>query len=48
MALDAARRRESSDDVAAKLQAVRVSAKFAFPTSDIDQMLADIEPGYRG
>jgi hypothetical protein len=47
-ALDAARRREPSGDVSAKLQAVRASAAFAFPTSDIDQMLADIDAGYRG
>jgi hypothetical protein len=47
-ALDAARRREPSGDVSMKLQSIRASAAFSFPTGDIDQMLAEIEAGYRG
>ena len=47
-ALAAARRREPSGDVSMKLKAVRASAAFAFPTGDIEQMLAEIETGYRG
>jgi hypothetical protein len=30
----------------AKLKAVRKAAEYAFPTADIDQMLAEIERGY--
>lgn len=30
-----------------KLKAVRRAAKYSFPTGDIDQMLAEIEKGYR-
>ena len=33
-------------DVGKKLEALRVAAKFEFPTADIDQMLAEIEHGY--
>ncbi len=31
----------------AKLAAVRQSAKYSFPTADVDQMLEEIERGYR-
>jgi len=31
-----------------KLKAVRQAANYAFPTGDIDQMLNEIERGYRG
>ena len=30
-----------------KLKAVRRGAEFSFPTADIDEMLGDIERGYR-
>ena len=30
----------------AKLKAVRKAAEYAFPTADIEQMLAEIERGY--
>jgi hypothetical protein len=31
----------------AKLKAVRKAAEYAFPTADIEQMLAEIERGYQ-
>jgi hypothetical protein len=30
-----------------KLKAVRKAVEYTFPTADVDQMLADIERGYR-
>lgn len=45
-ALEFARRREPTGDVARKLSAIRAAAKHEFPTGDIDQMLAEIESGY--
>jgi hypothetical protein len=36
-----------ADKAEAKLKAIRLSAKYSFPTSDIDQMLREIEQGYR-
>ena len=47
-ALRAARRREPSGDARKKLAVVRAGARHAFPTADIDQMLAEIERGYVG
>jgi hypothetical protein len=41
-----ARRRRPARDADRKLQAVRTAARHAFPTSDIGQMLAEIESGY--
>jgi hypothetical protein len=35
-------------EAAAKLRAVRRASEQSFPTSDIDQMLAEIERGYDG
>ena len=35
-------------DVDKKLAVVREAAELAFPTGDIDQILADIERGYQG
>jgi len=46
--LRAARRREPLGDVSSKITAVRLAARHAFPVSDIDEMLADIERGYLG
>jgi hypothetical protein len=46
-ALDLACRREPRGSVSKKLEAIRVAAKHEFPVSDIDQMLAEIEQGYR-
>ena len=45
-ALATARRQEPSGTVAKKLGAVRVAAKYSFPTADIDMMLGEIEAGY--
>jgi hypothetical protein len=45
-ALAAARRREPSIDASRKLAAVRAATRHAFPSGDIDQILAEIERGY--
>jgi hypothetical protein len=42
-----ARRRAPGSDFTGKLQAIRDAARHEFPTADIDDMLADIERGYR-
>ena len=47
-ALRAARRAEPGADAKKKLAVVRAAARHAFPTADIDQMLAEIEQGYIG
>ncbi len=47
-ALRDARRGESLGDPRRKLAAVREAARHEFPTSDIDQMLDEIERGYGG
>lgn len=44
--LGQARHNESSGSVDKKIEAIRVAARFEFPTSDINQMLAEIERGY--
>ena len=45
-AIRSARRREPGTDAGKKLDAVRGAARHAFPTSDIEQMLTEIERGY--
>ncbi len=45
-ALDRARRREPVGDIGKKLKIIRAAAQHAFPTSDIHQMLVEIEKGY--
>lgn len=45
-ALRSARRGEPSRDADRKLAAVRAGARHAFPTADIERMLAEIERGY--
>jgi hypothetical protein len=45
-ALENARRREPSGDAGRKLDAIRAAARHAYPTADIDEMLAQIERGY--
>lgn len=45
-AIKDARRQSSASDPARKLAAIRAAADCDFPTSDIDQMLAEIEKGY--
>lgn len=47
-ALRAARRDEPVVDPRRKLAAVREAARHAYPTGDIDVMLAEIERGYLG
>ena len=44
--LRAARRRQPSGDVQKKLGAIRAATRHAFPTADIEQMLAEIARGY--
>jgi len=45
-ALRTARRNEPRGDADRKLAAVRAASQQAFPTADIEQMLAEIERGY--
>ena len=44
--LRAARDAEAGADVGQKLAAIRTATAHAFPTADIDAMLAEIEHGY--
>lgn len=44
--LRAARSRESGPDASSKLQVIRAASSHAFPTGDIDRLLAEIERGY--
>ncbi len=41
-----ARRRRPKKDAGKKISVVRASARHAFPTGDIEQILAEIEKGY--
>jgi hypothetical protein len=45
--LDLARRREPTEDLGKELNAIRAETKYEFLVSDIHQMLADIEQGYK-
>jgi hypothetical protein len=45
-ALAQARRREPVTSVGKKLEVIRAAARYEYPSSDIDQMLAEIESGY--
>jgi len=45
-ALDLARRHEPIGGVSKKLEVIRAGAQHAYPVSDIDAMLAEIERGY--
>jgi hypothetical protein len=47
-ALRTAQQRESSGDASRKLAAVQTAARHSFPSSDIREMLAEIERGYAG
>jgi hypothetical protein len=47
-ALRAARRTEPRGEARKKLDVVRAAARHAFPVSDIEQMLGEIERGYQG
>ena len=42
-----ARMRKPARDAETKLKAVRRATEFAFPTGDIEDMLEEIERGYR-
>ena len=46
-ALRAARRRAPATDSRKKIEAIRAAARHSFPTAEIDQMIAEIETGYR-
>jgi hypothetical protein len=45
-ALDLAQRREPLGGAGKKLEVIRAAARLAFPSGDIDRMLAEIEMGY--
>jgi hypothetical protein len=45
-ALASARRREPSVEAGRKLAAVRAATRHAFPSGDIEEILAEIERGY--
>ena len=47
-ALRAARKQQPVGDLDRKLEALRAAARHAFPTTDIERMLDEIERGYRG
>jgi hypothetical protein len=47
-ALRAARKKQPKGDLDRKLGAVRAAARHSFPTGDIEQVLDEIERGYRG
>jgi hypothetical protein len=42
-----ARMRQPVNEPEAKLKAVRKASRYMFPTADIEQMLGEIEQGYR-
>ena len=46
-ALRAARKSEPSGDARKKLAAIKAATHHAFPAPDIDQMIREIEKGYR-
>jgi hypothetical protein len=46
-ALDLARRKEPLGSAGKKIEVIRAAAKHAYPVGDIDDMLAEIERGYR-
>ena len=47
-ALRAARRRQPTGDLDRKLGAVRAASQHSFPSGGVEQMLDEIERGYRG
>lgn len=46
-ALRAARSRQPASEPEVKLKLIRKAAQYSFPTADIEQMLEEIERGYR-
>ncbi len=47
-ALRAASRREPLGEAGRRIQSIRAASHHAFPTGDINELLADIERGYLG
>ena len=47
-ALRDARASRPAIDSTTKLKAIRRGVKYSFPTADMEQMLSEIERGYRG
>ncbi len=47
-ALRAVRQGEAEGDPGQKLAAVRAATRHSFPTGEVEQMLSEIEAGYRG
>ena len=45
-ALRTAKSTQSGSNSKRKLEAIRISATYEFPTADIDQMIGEIESGY--
>ena len=45
-ALESVRRKEPTESVNKKLEAIREAVKHEFPVADIDRMLSEIEQGY--
>ncbi len=43
-----AREQKPLHDPESKLKAIRRGTEFSFPTTDIDEMLSEIERGYQG
>ena len=46
-ALRMARARQPLNDPQVKIKAIRKAAEYSFPTADVQDMLAEIERGYR-
>ena len=44
-ALELVRRKQPLGSVAKKIEAIHAAGQYAFPTADIDRMLAEIERG---
>jgi hypothetical protein len=47
-AVRAATRHQPIEDTGKKLAAIRTAARHAFPTADVEHMLAEVEAGYLG
>ena len=45
--LESARRHEPEGSSSRKLEVIRLAAQHEYPTADIDQMLEEVEAGYR-
>jgi negative regulator of replication initiation len=47
-ALDFDSHRQTSADITKKLKVIRLAGRHCYPTGEIEDMLAEIEAGYRG